>query len=484
MTGSQVKRGRFLISVVSCSLGIACTDQPLTAPIAAAATFSPEVSAINANEQDSLALFLSFSAPMADSARGIAISLDGTDTTITVTRNRQMATVSLLGLKPRTAYRVVVEAWKGSEHELSPEHIVATGAVPSPIRQARLDLLNGVRPTSGYILAPMVTPASSYLVIFDNTGRLVWYRDFGQVPIVEAKQQPNGNYTVFLGATRGWDKVPGEFQEVDRSGTLIRKWKAPDGYYTDSHELQVRVENGQTVAYFFGYNFHSADGLPGYNPGDSIAGHQLFRVTDAGEVKIVQDAWQEFSVDEMLEPPMPSGDFDHPNALHFDKDGNYLISYRVLGTVVKVDKTTGKVIWRLGGLKSDFTFVNDPEGGFSAQHDAQFLDNGDVLLFDNGWRHNPQFSRAVEYRLDEAAKTATLVWSYSHDPATFTPYTGSVQRMADGATLVGFSGMNTMVQVDAGGKVLGEYRPMVTDDTSSGFYRVVAIRNLFRYEPQ
>lgn len=482
MTRSQVKRARVLICCAACSLAFACADQRVTEPTATVATFQPDISAIAANQEDSLSLFVSFTAPMADSVRGVVTLIDGTDSTVTITRKRQEGTFPLLGLKPRTPYEVRVEAWKGTEHQVSPQHIVTTGGLPAAIGKARLDLIDGARPVSGYILAPMVTPAGSYLVIFDNTGRLVWYRNFGQVPLVEAKQQLNGNYTVFLGATRGWDKVPGEFQEVDRSGALIRTWKAPEGYYTDGHEIQVRVENGVTVAYFFGYNFHSADGLSGYNPGDSIAGHQLFRATAAGDSKIVHDAWQEFSTDEMLEPPMPSGDFDHPNALRFDTDGNYIISYRVLGTVVKVDKNTGKVIWRLGGLKSDFTFLNDPQGGFSAQHDAQVLANGDILLFDNGWRHNPQFSRAVEYRLDETAKTATLVWSYSHDPASFTPYTGSVQRMADGTTLIGFSGMNTMVQVDANGKFMGEFRPMINDDTSSGFYRVVGIKNLFRYE--
>jgi Arylsulfotransferase (ASST). len=472
-----------MIPASACCLALACADQPVTAPPAAQSTFQANVSAIEANEEDSLSLFVTFSAPTADSVRAVVKSLDGRDSTVTVSRKRDMGRFSLLGLKPRTSYGVVIEAWKGGEHQVSLQHIAATGALPLAIGQARLDLLDGNRPASGYILAPMVTPTSSYLVIFDNSGRLVWYRDFGQVPLVEAKQQPNGNYTVFLGATRGWDKVPGEFQEVDRTGAFVRTWRAPEGYYTDSHEIQVRTENGETVAYLFGYNFHSADGLSGYNPGDSIAAHLLFRVTAAGDAKIVHDAWQEFSTDEMLEPPLPSGDFDHPNALHFDADGNFIISYRVLGTVVKVDRNTGHVIWRLGGLKSDFTFVGDPEGGFSAQHDAQMLDNGNILLFDNGWRHDPQFSRAVEYRLDETAKTATLVWSYSHEPPTFTQYTGSVQRLTDGTTLIGFSGMNTAVQVDARGKFMGEFRPMINADTSSGFYRVVGIKNLFRYEP-
>src|SRR2546422_11513524 len=34
--------------------------------------------------------------------------------------------------------------------------------------------------------------------------------------------------------------------------------------------------------------------------------------------------------------------------------------------------------------------------------------SGNYILFDNGNTHNPPFSRAVEYRLDQSAKTATL----------------------------------------------------------------------------
>jgi hypothetical protein len=477
-----LERLRF-VGIACLLVSAACSDQQPSGPPSPGPTIHPDIESIAANDVNSLSTIVNFVSADADSSRAIGISVDGADTVYSLTRKRQEGRLSLLGLRPRTAYKVRVEAWKATERQMSPEHIFATGALPEPIRDAHMELLNGVLPASGYILVPMNTVESSYLVIFDNGGRLVWYRDFGQVPLVEAKQQTNGNFTVFLGATRGWDKVPGEFQEVDRLGNVVRTWTAPPGYYTDSHEIRIRTENGETVAYFFVYNFHPADGLPGFNPGDEIAGHQLVRMTSTGEWSIVHDAWKEFSLDEMFEPPLPSGDFDHPNSIGFDKDDNIIISYRVLGTVVKVDRSTGKVIWRLGGLKSDFIFLNDPEHGFSAQHDAQILDNGHLLLFDNGWRHNPQHTRAVEYRLDENAKTATLVWSYDHDPETFAPYTGSVQRLSDGRTFVGFPNLNTIVAIGSNGKAFGEYRPMIDAAKSSGFYRAVVLKSLLRYEP-
>jgi hypothetical protein len=40
---------------------------------------------------------------------------------------------------------------------------------------------------------------------------------------------------------------------------------------------------------------------------------------------------------------------------------------------------------------------------------VRVLGNGNLLLFDNGLRHDPSETRAVEYRLDNTAMTATLL---------------------------------------------------------------------------
>jgi hypothetical protein len=65
----------------------------------------------------------------------------------------------------------------------------------------------------------------------------------------------------------------------------------------------------------------------------------------------------------------------------------------------------------MGGSHNEFRFVNDSIP-FSHQHAIRVLQNGNITLFDNGNFHTPSFSRAVEYKLDEATKSATLVWEY------------------------------------------------------------------------
>ena len=140
-------------------------------------------------------------------------------------------------------------------------------------------------------------------------------------------------------------------------------------------------------------------------------------------------------------------DFDHPNAITIDLDGNYIVSWRNLDALTKINASTGALMWTLASplsaLTSDFTIVGDPSNGFSAQHCARIIDNGNLLLFDNGTSHPTAVSRAVEYKLDESAHTATMVWQFHHAPEIYTQFTGSVQRLQNGNTFIGWTWMST-----------------------------------------
>jgi hypothetical protein len=105
------------------------------------------------------------------------------------------------------------------------------------------------------------------------------------------------------------------------------------------------------------------------------------------------------------------------------------------------------------------------------------------LFYDNGLLHTPPESRAVEYRLDLGAMTATLVWQYRHDPPLFTPFVGSVQRFQNGNTLVGFGAAATMTEVTPEGQVLWEGRLTVNGQPVPYFYRARRVASLYRYQP-
>lgn len=90
-----------------------------------------------------------------------------------------------------------------------------------------------------------------------------------------------------------------------------------------------------------------------------------------------------------------------------------------------------------GGKNNQFAFIDDSIG-FSYQHAARSIGEGRLTLFDNGNMRAPQFSRAVEYAIDEGAKTATLVWEFRRVPSVFGFALGYVQRLPNGNTLIGW----------------------------------------------
>ncbi len=126
----------------------------------------------------------------------------------------------------------------------------------------------------------------------------------------------------------------------------------------------------------------------------------------------------------------------HGNSIDIDFDNNLILSNRASSEVIKINRTTGEVIWILGGPLNEFTFLNDPLNGVSYQHDVTRLENGNILIFDNGNYHIPHTSRAVEYEIDEINKTATLVWEYQNPYGYKSKAMGNAQRLPNNNTLI------------------------------------------------
>lgn len=60
----------------------------------------------------------------------------------------------------------------------------------------------------------------------------------------------------------------------------------------------------------------------------------------------------------------------HANSVDKDSEGNYLLSLRHTDALYYIDGESGDIIWRLGGVKSDFEFGEDVE--FSRQHHVRW----------------------------------------------------------------------------------------------------------------
>jgi len=128
-------------------------------------------------------------------------------------------------------------------------------------------------------------------------------------------------------------------------------------------------------------------------------------------------------------------DYVHANGISVDSDTSFLISSRHMNEITKVDRRTADIIWRLGGKKNQFQFIGD-DLRFSHQHSIRSLENGNILLFDNGNFRSPEFSSAVEYSIDETNNTAILVKRYIRSPEVYSNHQGATQRVQNGNTVV------------------------------------------------
>lgn len=475
-TGATIRRTMLLAAIVAA--GTFCSDDA-TSPDGEEVV-AGDIKIDRGTDAGPVAVAV-FPVSNADSARVLYIdSLGASRATPFVPVSNGQARVVVIGLEPDSRYQLYGQAIGGDQAAYTEPASFTSDSLPSGIEDASIDMTSGTF-SGGYILTEVLGSDSTlYAAAFDSTGRLVWYRRFaGHHQIGDLQQQPNGNFTIYLGGSTGWQPVPGEYDEFTSDGRITHRWSAPAPYYTDGHELRLVVSDTTVVAaYLFGYDQHSLDMTEhGGGPDALTAVHKIFRLSPSGDATLLFDAIDRWTPNDWVSPPLDgAGDMDHPNSLDFDEDGNIIVSWRSLGAITKHDAESGAVIWQLGGTRGDVTLTGDPLDGFGGQHYARALPDGDILLYDNGTNHSPPETRPVQYAIDDANKTATFVWDYRRPSPISTTFMGSTQRLPNGNTLIGYSTSAVLTEVTSSGSVVAEGQLKVRGAPSQ-FYRAMRIES-------
>lgn len=362
---------------------------------------------------------------------------------------------ALIGLYPAATSHVEVVAHFPDGTATSSGDVTVTTPPMDPMVPATLPVVEDGK-SSGVVMLSMNggQDVRGLAVIVDRRGRVLWYRHCGGGAF-DFERLPNGHLILHQVDARA-------FEELELDGTVVHSWT--DGASVtgaDGHDFKL-LPNGNAL--LFGAETRRVDSRPHFSGGIENAlrwDDTVSEVTRSGAV-----VWQWSSRAHLVEneitedptDPTDPRDYEvvHTNSIEPLLDGTILLSFRNLSSVARIDRATGRVMWRLGGKRSDFRFEGDPLGGFSRQHDARLVGPGRVLLFDDGNLHDTPESRAVEYRLDEGAKTATLTWEYRHSPPLFSRFSGSVQRLPDGHTLVAWGPRGVVSEADARSKTVWE----------------------------
>ncbi len=167
----------------------------------------------------------------------------------------------------------------------------------------------------------------------------------------------------------------------------------------------------------------------------------------------------------------PRSDWAHLNSIRYIADNPithtpaYLISIRHLNELALIDIETGDIIWE------------SPVNTFGMQHDATLLENGNMLVFDNGmfktWPRPGFLSSVTEFN----PVTNKVVWTYEGGgtPIERTLFNSSImggaQRLANGNTLITQSTAGRIFVVTPEKKVVWDFRNDFYDE--SGHSRIV-----------
>lgn len=267
-------------------------------------------------------------------------------------------------------------------------------------------------------------------LIFENNGNPIYYNELASAGI-DFKKQPDGTITYF-------NTQKDKFYALNSSYEVVDSFECDNGFETDLHELLV-LPNGH--AYLLGIDPRIIDMsviVPGGQMNAQVIGF-LIQEIDKNKNAVFQ--WKSLDyipvtdASESVDLTAQVIDYIHSNSIEVDYDGNLLLSSRNLDEITKISRQNGEIIWRLGGKGNEFTFINE-DLEFFHQHDARRISNGNLLFFDNGNLRTPQFSRIVEYELDEINLTATLIWEHRNTPDLYTAAMGSARRLANGNTII------------------------------------------------
>lgn len=306
--------------------------------------------------------------------------------------------------------------------------------------------------------------SNAYLLIIDNSGEPVYYQPMAPLlAILDFKRQPNGQLTFF---------VPRDdaFYVMDNTYTIVGRYTAGNGRTADLHDLQLLPNGNALLMIYDRKKVDMSAVVPGGDPDAVVTGLVIQEVDPAGNVVFEWESWDHMAItDTNQKLTAREIDYVHGNSLELDDDGNILLSSRHLDEVTKISRTTGEILWRLGGKRNEFTFLNDE--GFCFQHDARRTAAGTLTVYDNGNCHEPPYSRAVEYEVDEVAKTVRRVWQYRNTPDTFAPAMGNAQRLPNGNTVIGWGLSSTPVvtEVTAAGAKVFELHQTPTEGAYRAF---------------
>jgi len=334
----------------------------------------------------------------------------------------------------------------------------------------------------------------AYIVIVNGRGTPVWWLKTG----INSDVKPIGT-----GQIGSWSGGPidqslqagvGHFYVYSLTGKVLHGVTTGTDYQ-DNHET-LPTANGEWYATTYDRRDHIDLSAYGLSADASLYDGRVRRISKTGQTvwnwsskdhislaetgvwwNVIKEPWKVFGG---FVRDVPA-DLVHVNSIAEDSRGGLIVSFRHLNAIYRIDKATGNIDWKLGGTPTakSLTILGDDANNphMIGQHDARVLSDGTITAFDNGW---PVYenglitghpARAVRWRIDTKARTATLVEQVTDSEVPVSDCCGSARRLTDGSWVIHWGVPYTR----AYGPAPGHARKFSLQMTSGYSYRSVPI---------
>ena len=256
----------------------------------------------------------------------------------------------------------------------------------------------------------------------------------------------------------------GALLEADWNGRVLWEVRHPD-----HHHDGIRLRNGNVLLLcLFRLPQEIAvkvqGGIPGTERNGEMYADYLLEMTTDGRVVWEWRSWEHLDpeVDVITAVQERREEWTHGNGVAELSNGDIVVSFRTISTVIVIDRKSGRIIWKLGAPP------------LCGQHAPTPLPNGNLLLFDNGPHrldHPMPFSRVIEIEL----ATKQIVWKYQEKRESdfFSPRISNAQRLPNSNTLICEGDFGRLFEITTDGELVWEFvNPYFGEDRNGPSNRV------------
>ncbi|GAG91068.1 unnamed protein product, partial [marine sediment metagenome] len=194
-------------------------------------------------------------------------------------------------------------------------------------------------------------------------------------------------------------------------------------------------------------------GVPGTERNGKIWSCSFHEITKEGDTVWEWKHYEHLDPEtDILCPLCPRCIWGYTNCVNVLPNGNILCTFRYLNTIAIIDKKTGEIAWRWG-----------PEYSLGHPHSCSVLDNGNILLFDNGLHRKGKEQGIGEISTSRVIqvnpRTNEVGWEYRdpNAPNFYSAICGGAEGLPNGNILICESTKGRFFEVTPDKEIVWEY---------------------------